>query len=148
MERHTYVRTGKFKNVNCGYALVNGIVFPSVYAAEEYCTREGLDVNTWIKADDPAVLVECKRIAAVTLPSLREMQKQAQRQWEAIREDLQLKSAARNKARDENQYSWELWVREERVHEGIGKVHGFYDCMKIIDDYAWSLQGVLFRKER
>lgn len=44
MDKHNYVKSGKFKNYNCPYALARGIVFPSIHAAEAYCTANGLEV--------------------------------------------------------------------------------------------------------
>ena len=67
---HKYVRSGKFKNTNCGYALVRGIVFGSIYEAEEYCTAKGYDPDVWIEADSDAVLSRCQQIARAALPCL------------------------------------------------------------------------------
>lgn len=48
MAKHLYSR--KFKgNQNVPFVLVNRRLFTSLYAAEEYCMREGLDVNTQIQ---------------------------------------------------------------------------------------------------
>lgn len=48
MSKHQYAR--KFKgNQNVPFVLVNRRLFTSLYAAEEYCMREGLDVNTHIQ---------------------------------------------------------------------------------------------------
>ena len=135
MERHNhnYVRIGKFHNRNCPYALVNGIVFPSIYAAENYCTREGLDVNTSIRSDDPVVLAECQRIARVTLPLLMEIQKHFRTDWYGVRADLEIKAAARDAAEAMHELGWE--IHQEWVREAVGRSTGFYDCMVLIGPY-------------
>lgn len=141
MERHNYVRAGKFRNTNRPYALVNGIVFPSIYAAESYCTREGLDVNTCIRSDDPEVLAECQRIARATLPMLREIQKHFHVSWDSVRKDVEEKAAARDAAEAKRELGWE--VHQEWVLEAVGRSTGFYDCMVLIAPYIDTLERVL-----
>lgn len=138
---HNYVKPGKFKNYNCGYALVDGIVFPSVYAAESYCTRNKLDVDAHIQADDPSVLAECKRIARTTLPVLRDLQAKCRRKWAQVRQDCDTKAAARDEAERKNELGWE--VHQDWVLEAVGQVAGFYDCMKVIGPYIDVLENVL-----
>ena len=141
MTNHQYVRVGKFKNGNCPYALVNGIVFPSIYAAECYCTREGMDVNTCIQSDNPKVLAECQRIARATLPMLREIQKHFRREWDSVRADVAAKATARDAAKEKNELGWEVY--QDWVLEAVGKSTGFYDCMVLIGPYIETLEKVL-----
>lgn len=141
MDRHNYVRVGKFKNSNCPYALVNGIVFPSIFDAESYCTREGLDVNTSIRSDDPEVLAECQRIARATLPLLREIQKHFRRSWDGVRAEVSEKAAARDVAKEKHELGWQVY--QDWVLEAVGKSTGFYDCMVLIGPYIETLEKVL-----
>ena len=141
MEGHKYVRVGKFRNSNCPYALVNGIVFPSIFDAEGYCTREGLDVNTCIQSDDPEVLAECQRIARATLPMLREIQKRLHRGWDGVRKDVDEKAAARDAAEAKHELGWK--VHQDWVLEAVGRCTGFYDCMVLIGPYIETLEKVL-----
>ena len=141
MDRHNYVRVGKFKNGNCPYALVNGIVFSSIFDAESYCTREGLDVNTNIRSDDPEVLVECQRIARATLPMLREIREHFRRSWADVRAEVQEKAAARDTAKKKQELGWQ--VHQDWVLEAVGKSTGFYDCMVLINPYIETLEKVL-----
>lgn len=67
---HVYVKPGRFKNRNCRYALIGGTVFPSVYDAEEYCAKKGLDVNSCIEAGIPRGLRVQSQTGNV-LPKLR-----------------------------------------------------------------------------
>ena len=68
---HKYVRAGKFSREYDRYALVDGIVFGSIYQAEDYCTLYGVDPNACIDADDDRVLLRCQQIAYTVLPTLR-----------------------------------------------------------------------------
>lgn len=141
MERHNYVKVGKFHNGNCPYALVNGIVFSSIYAAESYCAREGLDVNTSIRSDDPEVLAECQKIARATLPMLREIQKHFRVSWDSVRKDVEGKAAARDAAEAKHELGWEVY--QDWVLEAVGRSTGFYDCMVLIAPYIETLERVL-----
>lgn len=57
------------KNLNCRYACVEGIVFPSYFAAREYCKRMNLNPDT-IAFDNPQALELCKDIIVDALPAL------------------------------------------------------------------------------
>lgn len=142
MTDHKYVKQGKFKNVNCPYALVSGIVFPSIYAAESYCTREGLDVNVWIQSDDPEVLQECKRIARTTLPVLMALRDASRIEWDKLLDDVKLKAERRDAAKERHEIGWE--VHQSWVDAAIGKVDGFHEHMKMLDGYIDTLRKVLY----
>ena len=73
MDRHIYCRTGRFKNVNAPYAIVNGVVFKSIYEAESYCQELGLDPNLLIESDDPRALAKCRDVALKSIPILKEL---------------------------------------------------------------------------
>ena len=141
MTDHKYVKQGKFKNVNCPYALVSGIVFPSIYAAESYCTREGLDVNVWIQSDDPEVLQECKRIARTTLPVLMALRDASRIEWDKLRSDVHEKAKRRDAAKERRELGWE--VHQSWVDTAIGKVDGYYKHMILLNGYIDTLQKVL-----
>lgn len=141
MKHHNYVRVGKFKNINCGYALVNGIVFGSVYDAEEYCTREGLDVNTWIEADSPEVLSRCQQIAKNSLPGLRLLKDRCSVGFDLRSDDVKVKAKARDAAKGKHELGWE--VHNAWVEEAIGTVSGFDDCMMYIYGYIETLERIL-----
>lgn len=145
MATHNYVRVGKFKNVNCKYALCNGIVFPSVFAAEAYCTANGLDVNESIQSDDPAVLAECKRIATSLLPTLKYIKSQEDTAHGMVSDELTRKVKARNEAEEQAYLGWE--VHNDWVNQAIGKSNGFYECTKILWDYISVLESVCRIKE-
>ena len=133
MKAHNYVRPGKFKNVNCPYALVRGIVFPSIYAAESYCTAHKLDVNTEIEADDPRILAKCKQIAEFTLPMLHAAQERFRSNWNSLRADCHAKTTARNEAQ----------ARQDEATEALGKSNGVYSGMVLLQTYITTLENVL-----
>lgn len=135
------MRSGKFKNINCGCALVNGIVFSSVYAAETYCTREGLDVNMWIEADSPEVLSCCHQIAKISLPGLRLLKDTCLAEFYLLSDDVAAKTKARDVAESKHELEWE--VHNGWVDRAGGAVSGFYDCMKYIDRYIETLERIL-----
>lgn len=137
---HNYVRAGKFKNVNCGYALVRGIVFGSIFDAEEYCTSQGYDVNAWVEADDPSVLVRCQQIARDTLPRLRLLRNNASVLFYELCAKCQAEAAARDSAKEKRQIGWE--VHEDWVHEACGKVSGCHECANLINTYIMTLERI------
>lgn len=141
MNEHKYVRQGKFKNVNCGYALVRGIVFPSIYAAESYCTSHGLDVNTEIESDDPRVLAKCKQIAEFTLPVLRAIKERVTQDFDKQCAKCEAEVKARDSAEINHELGWE--VHKDWAREAAGEVGGFYNCMILLDPYIETLEKVL-----
>lgn len=141
MERHNYVRSGKFKNVNCGYALINGIVFGSIYDAEAYCTRENLDVNTWIEADSPEVLSRCQQIAKITLPGLRLLKDNCSILFRSLCAMSEKKATARDEAEKTHELGWE--VHNDWVIRAGGKVSGCYDCMELVSEYIATLERII-----
>jgi hypothetical protein len=144
MKTHNYVKPDKFKNSNCGYALVRGIVFSSIYEAESYCTAHKLDVNTEIESDNPLVLAKCKQIAATTLPMLRLLQEQFRDKYDNLQKEYSIKNKARNEA--ETQGDMRLSLYQSYVTESIGKIDGFFHGMGLIDTYINTLENVLLLK--
>jgi len=141
MKSHNYVRPGKFKNTNCPYALVRGIVFSSIYEAESYCTAHKLDVNTEIEADDPRILAKCKQIAEFTLPMLHAAQERFRSNWNSLRADCHAKITARNEA--QARHDMLLSMYQDETTEALGKSNGFYSGMVLLQTYITTLENVL-----
>lgn len=127
---HKYVRSGKFKNTNCGYALVRGIVFGSIYEAEEYCTTKGYDPNVWIEADSDAVLSRCQQIARSALPCLCQALEEQRILCETLGREARAEAAALEAAKEKHELGWE--VHRDWLQHAAGKVGGCYDGMEII----------------
>ncbi len=127
---HKYVRSGKFKNTNCGYALVRGIVFGSIYEAEEYCTAKGYDPNVWIEADSDAVLSRCQQIARAALPCLCQALEEQRILCETLGREARAEAAALEAAKEKHELGWE--VHRDWLQHAAGKVGGCYDGMEII----------------
>lgn len=127
---HKYVRSGKFKNTNCGYALVRGIVFGSIYEAEEYCTAKGYDPNVWIEADSDAVLSRCQQIARAALPCLCLALEEQRVLCETLGREARAEAAALEAAKEKHELGWE--VHRDWLQHAAGKVGGCYDGMEII----------------
>ncbi len=138
---HVYVKPGRFKNRNCRYALIGGTVFPSVYDAEEYCAKKGLDVNSCIEADNPKTLAECKRIARATLPELTLLLDKCQQAYDALYAKALRTAEAYNAAEARKELGWE--IHEKWKDEAFGAVSGFSDCLNLIREYSRSLMQVL-----
>lgn len=141
MKSHNYVRPGKFKNVNCPYALVRGIVFPSIYSAESYCTAHGLDVNTEIESDDPRVLAKCRQIAEFTLPMLRGIQEHYQEYFNSKIKDADKKVELRNTSRDNGTLGWE--VLQDWVIAATGEISGVGSCINMLYSCMDTLEKIL-----
>lgn len=127
---HKYVRSGKFKNTNCGYALVRGIVFGSIYEAEEYCTAKGYDPDVWIEADSDAVLSRCQQIARAALPCLCQALEEQRILCETLGHEAKAEAAALEAAEEKHELGWE--VHRNWLQHAAGKVGGCYDGMEII----------------
>lgn len=135
------VRPGKFKNINCPYALVRGIVFPSINTAVSYCIAHNLDVNTEIESDDPRVLAKCKQIADFTLPVLRATQEHFRGEWNNLRGDCHRKITARNEAQARHDLCMSAY--RDDATEAVGKSNGFYSGMVLLQGYITTLEKVL-----
>lgn len=147
--KHNYVRAGKFKHVNCPYALVNGIVFRSIFDAESYCTTTGLDVNEYIESDDPRVLAKCAQIAVFSLPVLRESLRRAERQREIIHADEQKIVVERDSWQAALDAKADLWssvqlkLCKERLEHKIGEWMGCWEAIKILRYDIETLESVI-----
>lgn len=119
---HKYVRSGKFKNTNCGYALVRGIVFGSIYEAEEYCTAKGYDPDVWIEADSDAVLSRCQQNARAALPCLCQALEEQRILCETLGHEARAEAAALEAAEEKHELGWE--VHRNWLQHAAGKVGG------------------------
>ena len=130
----------KFRNPNCPYALVGSIVFPSIRAAESYCTAHDIPLYD-IESDDPRVLAKCKQIAAATLPTLKEIQDNFRAVWNTVSDEVHEKVKQRNRAVEKGDLLSGLY--ERYAAEAAGKSNGFYSCMVLLYPYIDTLERVL-----
>lgn len=138
---HTYCRDGKFKNVNCPFALVGGRVFGSIFEAEQYCTDHTLDPNTWVESGSPEALARCKEIAKQTMPMLELWQEQMSAEYssmldKATREVNELRAAQAKK-----EIGWE--VHQQRVNEIVGAIHGYNKAQNYLNQQWETLFRIL-----
>lgn len=138
---HKYVRPGKFKNTNCGYALVHGIVFGSIYEAEEYCTAKGYDPGVWIEADSDAVLSRCQQIARVTLPCLRKLLEDQQALYGTICKKARAEAAALRAAEEKHELGWE--VHRDWTEHATGAVDGCYGSMVLLHKHIEMFERII-----
>ena len=150
MDRTPTCKAGKFKNTNCGYAMVHDKVFCSIREAEVYCHKNGIDMNTQICADDPEVLKKCKTIIKTSLPLLEMMLKDIERKWNENRKSIELCAETRNRLQelaDEGDLSasWDLDGAQRNLTEAIWIGHGLYEAMDEmrvqINDY-WKVLSI------
>lgn len=134
-------RSRKFKNTNCGYALVRDIVFGSIYEAEEYCTANGYDPNVWIEADSDAVLSKCQQIARAALPCLCQARDEQKILFETLCRETRAEAAAFEAAKEKHELGWE--VHRDCLQHAIGKVDGCYAGMEIICRRITMLERII-----
>ena len=143
MSAHKYGFRGK--SSNCPFALVRGVVFLSVSDAKEYCRREGLDADVWVRTGDLDTLTECEHIARVALPVLREIREHFSEQFDnsiaASHSEMEKVVALEHSCDvlDEARYQ----VKRESWIRGTGRVNGLYDGLVILYRYIDTLEKVL-----
>lgn len=140
------------KNKNCGYAMVQDKVFCSVIEAEYYCHMNDIDMNTWIRADDPEVLKECKAIVKAALPLLEMMFDELKKKWENNRKKIESCANVRDKLQglaDEGDLmaSWDLDGAKRELSEAIWTGHGLYEAVKEVRDQINDYWKILRIKE-
>lgn len=139
MGKHQYAH--KFKgNQNVPFVLVNRRLFTSLYAAEEYCMREGLGVNTHIQWEptqefkQKAVELAKNQIAvlSMTIEAL-----------EARCETLKAEQALLVDAAEQAKESRDLLAGhyESRVREQSAKIIECYDCKSVL----WKQREELYK---
>lgn len=132
------------KNVNCGYALVENMIFSSIRDAEVYCNSKGIDVGR-IKYDDRDVLNECKMIAGVTLPLLEEIKEHINRELYSARDSFNKTVRARDEEKNRNQIGWDM-MSEELINRAIGTLEGIYRCLDILYTYIHMIERVYYQR--
>lgn len=150
MDSAPFCRAGKFKNVNCGYAMVHDKVFCSIREAEVYCHKNNIDMNSQIRADDPEVLKKCKAIVKTSLPLLEMMLKDIERKWNENRKSIDSCVETRDRLQelaDEGDLSasWDLDGAQRNLTEAIWIGHGLYEAVdeirSQINDY-WKILNI------
>lgn len=152
MDRTPRCRSDKFHNINCGYAMVRDKVFCSIREAEVYCYKNSIDMNTWIRADDPKVLKECKTIVKVSLPLLEIMFKTLHDKWEANRTIIESRAERRDNLQslaDKGDLgaSWDLDSAKNELTEAIWTGHGLYEAMEEVRDQITDYRKILNIRE-
>ena len=152
MDRTPFCKAGKFKNINCGYAMVHDKVFCSVREAEVYCHKNNIDMNTQIRADDPNVLKKCKAIVKSSLPLLDMMFKDIERKWNDNRKTIESCAETRDrlqKLSDEGDLmaSWDLDGAQRNLTEAVWIGHGLYEAMEEMRDQINDYWKILDIKE-
>lgn len=138
---HKYVRVGKFSREYDRYALVDdGIVFGSIYQAEDYCTLYDLDPNECIEADDKKVLLRCQQIAHTVLPTLRFLRDELIAEHEIISRKRDIKLGELRRANTEHKIGRSVY--NDYYKEAFGKVEGCRECITIISRYIYMLECV------
>ncbi len=137
---HKYVRVGKFSREYDRYALVDGIVFGSIYQAEDYCTLYGVDPNACIDADDDRVLLRCQQIAHTVLPTLRFLRDELIARHEILGSKRDTKRNELRQANAERKIGRSVY--NDYYKEAFGKVEGCRECITIISRYIYMLECV------
>lgn len=119
----------QFNNVNCGYALVDNLVFDSIRAAENYCISQGYD-PAWVEADSDDALLKCKQIASTALPCLRHLLDEQRKLFETLCKRSRSEGATLDAAKAKHELGWE--VHEEWANHAAGEVSGCYSSMDLL----------------
>lgn len=138
---HKYVKSGKFKNINCGYALVRDIVFGSIYEAEEYCAVKGYDPDVWIEADSNEALSKCQQIARAALPCMRRLLEDQQVLYGTICKKARAEAEALRAAEEKRELGWE--VHRDWTQHATGAVGGCYDSMVLLRKHIEMFERVV-----
>lgn len=142
----------KIKHPNCGYAMVQDKVFCSVIEAEYYCHMNDIDMNVWLRADDPEVLKECKAIVKASLPLLQMMFEELKKKWEANRKNIESYANTRDRLQEladkgDLSASWDLDGAQRNLTEAIWTGHGLYEAMEEVRDQINDYYKILYIKE-
>lgn len=139
MSKHQYAR--KFKgNQNVPFVLVNRRLFTSLYAAEEYCMCEGLDVNTQIQYEPTQEFKQqVVELAKNQLAALSMVMEALDARREALKaEQSQLVATAQQaeESRDLLTEHYKGLVREQGA-----KIVECYDCRSVL----WKQREELYK---
>ena len=142
----------KIQHKNCGYAMVQDKVFCSVVEAEYYCYKNDIDMDAWIRADDPEILKECKAIVKAALPLLDMMFKDIERKWRDNSKRIKLCAKRRDDLReraDKGDFSasWDLDSAQRELTEAVWTGHGLYEAMEEMRDQIADYRKILNIKE-
>ena len=133
-------------NVNCGYAIVRGIVFPSVAEAEKYCRDHELDPKCWLHADSPTALAECKRAAHAALPILRYLLDLLARDMQRMDADIEAKLAARDRVYKESPLPIDAEGYQARLAEACNKALGYGEAERVVRNMVNELNRIGLRR--
>lgn len=152
MDSAPFCRAGKFKNSNCGYAMVHDKVFCSIREAEVYCHKNGIDMNSQIRSDDPEVLKKCKTIVKTSLPLLEMMLKDIERKWNENRKSIESCAETRNRLQEladagNLSASWDLDGAQRNLTEVIWIGHGLYEAVDEMRSQINDYRKILNIKE-
>lgn len=139
MAKHQYAR--KFKgNQNVPFVLVNRRLFTSLYAAEEYCMREGLDVNAHIQYEptqefkQKAIELAKNQIAVLSMTIEALVAR-----CETLKAEQALLMGTAKQAKDNHDLLADHY--ESRVREQAAKIVECYDCRSVL----WKQREELYK---
>lgn len=139
MAKHQYAR--KFKgNQNVPFVLVNRRLFTSLYAAEEYCMREGLDVNTHIQYEPTQEFKqEAVELAKNQIAVLSMTIEALEARCETLKAE-HLRAWAETRHAEETHDLLSGYYRS-RAQEYCAKVGECYDCKSVL----WKQREELYK---
>lgn len=132
----------KIKNKNIGYFLVNRKVFSSLKKAEQYCDKNNLDVDEYIRSESPDVLKEAKEICLDVLPLLRDIKESIQEEYD---NQLVVYNRAVNEFKEsETKRDLLRGYKEQHMRESLGELRGIARVIGIIDEQIENHQKVRY----
>jgi hypothetical protein len=134
MTGHEY---SNFKNKNIPFAKVKRRVFGSLFNAEEYCTKNGLNVNSDIEyGEDQALKATVQEIAKYQKAILREVIERLDNRCGALREQVE-----RDKSNLETCHHLDDQYYQDKLAETIATHTATHDARVIV----WKLLEELER---
>jgi len=132
----------KIKNKNIGYFLVNRRVFSSLRKAEQYCDKNNLDVDEYIRSESPDVLKEAKEVCLDVLPLLRDIKESIQEEYDKKREVYH--RAVEEFKESETKRDLLRGYKEQHMREALGELRGISAVQSIIDNQIENHEKVRY----
>lgn len=132
----------KIKNKNMGYFLVNRKVFSSLRKAEQYCDKNKLDPDDYIRSESPDVLKEAKEICLDVLPLLHDIKESIQEEYD--NQLVEYNRAVNVYKGSEIKCDLMRGYKEQYMRESLGELRGIAKGIEIIDEQIENHQKVRY----
>lgn len=147
---HLYSGSKVMKWQYKGYFLVDVAspqVFRKLHEAENYCQRNELNPDEFIKSGDLETLQRVHEIARWKYASLNEEAERLHQMLEKARAETDRLVAVRDQHEKENKRNFDRELDQEYVVKSISKAEGIYEAWKDVHERAFDYQMLLYIKK-